>query len=99
MPAITPDFRTVSVPREQYLRKEETRIRDAALPIHNSDPTVAVHSNILFKIEEDIEVFETAETIHRNAGRHTQADEHKRRAAASLQLKFHHLDQLAHLLI
>jgi hypothetical protein len=99
MPAVTPDFRAVSLPREQYLRREEIRIRDAALPIRSSDPAVAIHANCILKLEELIEVFEAAEAAHRSKGREILADGNRQRAADAMQLKFYHLDQLAHLLI
>ncbi len=99
MPAATPPFRTVSLPREQDLRKQEVRIRDAALPIHSSDPAVANHVNILFVLEDAIAMHETAEKAHRSAGRQFKAEIHRSKAADLLQIKFHPLAQLAQLLI
>jgi hypothetical protein len=89
----------VSVPREQYLLKNETRIRDLALPAKNSDPAVAVHLQIVLFQESIQDRHEVAVTANRNAHREHMARDHQAFADMAYQTKLHHLSQLASLLL
>lgn len=100
MPATVPEIRrAVPAPREQYLRQNETRIRSLALPQHTSDPSVAAHLEFVAWLEDAVDIHEIAETKHRQNGANRVAEVHRDYAAKITQIKIHHLDQLAHLLI
>lgn len=90
--------RLVSHPREQFLRKEETRIRSEALT-SKADPAVALHLS-------GIEFAEDLQDYHESVIDHFRAKNlahrippHERYQAQAFQLKLHHLDKLSHLLL
>lgn len=100
MSATMPEIlRAVPAPREQYLRQNETRIRSLALPQNSSDPTVAMHLEFVAWLEDNADIHEIAEQKHKQSGASRVAEVHRDYAAKMQQLKLHHLDQLAHLLI
>ena len=99
MPATTPTFRTVTTVREQYLRQNETRIRDAALPIHSDDPAVALHVDCILQLETVIEMHEAACTRAYSAGKSDLTERHGNALHTLFQLKLHHLSHLASLLL
>ena len=86
----------VTVPREQYLRKEEARIRSLALPAVCADPLAAKHLTALEYAEDLQDRHEVAAVANRKAAnREHVAAEHDVYAAKAMQLKFYHLDQLS----
>lgn len=85
--------------REQYLRKEETRIRSEALPVRHGDSEVNLHLNAVLGAEELIEIHEVAARRQNAQGATAVAATHHRFAALAWQLKLHHLNCLASLLI
>ena len=91
--------RLVPMPREQYLRKEETRIRSLALPARNADPTVAIHLSAVLGAEDLIDVHESAADRQAANGAIHFAEAHRRFAATAWQLKLYHLNALASILI
>lgn len=96
----TPVPRLVPLPREQYLRKEETRIRSLALPqAANADPQVQVHLFAVCAAEELIDIHEAAALRQEAQGAPHFARSHRRYATLAWQLKLFHLNQLAALLI
>ena len=88
----------VTVPREQYLRKEEARIRSLALPAVCADPLAATHLAALEFAEDLQDRHEVAANAHRTTRPHMAA-EHDIYAAKACQLKFYHLNQLSILVI
>lgn len=100
MPATVSDLRrAVTAPREQYLRQNEGKIRSLALPQNTTDPTIALHLEFVIWLEDSIDIHEIAQEKHRNAGANRVAEVHRDYAAKLAQIKLHHLDQLAHLLV
>lgn len=91
--------RLVPIPREQYLRKEETRIRSLALPSRNADPFIELHLDAVLGAEELIDIHEVAAQRQSNQGAEHFAASHRRFAAIAWQIKLHHLNQLAAILI
>lgn len=91
--------RLVALPREQYLRKEETRIRSLALPAQNTDPAVELHLNAVLGAEDLIDIHEVAAERQASQGAEHFAASHRRFAAIAWQLKLYHLSQLANLLV
>jgi hypothetical protein len=86
----------VSVPREQYLRKEEARIRSLSLPTVCADSLAAIHLTALEYAEELQDCHEVAATSNRQAtNREHMAVAHDSYAAMALQLKLYHLNQLS----
>ena len=100
MPATVPEIlQAVSVPRQQYLSQNEGRLRSLALPQNTSDPVIAKHLEFVIWLEDAVDIHEIAADKHRNAGANRVAEVHRDYARKITQIKFHHLDQLAHLLI
>lgn len=100
MPATVPEIlQAVPIPRQQYLAQNEARLRSLALPQNTSDPIVARHLEFVIWLEDSIDIHEIAATKHRNAGANRVAEVHLDYASKLVQIKFHHLDQLAHLLV
>jgi hypothetical protein len=100
MPATVPEIlQAVPVPRQQYLAQNEARLRSLALPQNTSDPIIARHLEFVIWLEDAIDIHEIAATKHRNAGASRVAEVHVDYARKIAQIKFHHLDQLAHLLV
>jgi len=100
MPTPTADIpRLVPMPREQYLRKEECRIRSLALPARSSDPVVAIHLDAVLAAEDLIDIHESAAERQRAQGANHFAESHRVFAAKAWQLKLYHLNQLASILI
>lgn len=97
--ATTPAPRLVSTSREQYLRQNEARIRSLALPQNTTDPTIALHLDAVLWLEDVTDIHEIAETKFRSNHTPHLAETHRGFIAKLTQLKLHHLDQLAHLLV
>ena len=96
---IAETIRLVPLPREQYLRREETNIRSLAMPARNSDPQVAMHLSAVLGAEDLIDIHECAANRQSAQGAHHFAESHMRFAATAWQLKLYHLNALANLLI
>lgn len=95
----TQPIRLVTTPREQYLRKEEKRIRSEAVALTQSDPLIATHLMAVQAAEELHEIHEAAAIRQHRMGAESVANVHRRLAASAWQLKLHHLHQLAGILI
>jgi len=91
--------RIVSTSREQYLRQNEARIRSLALPQNTTDPVIALHLDAVLWLEDVADIHEIAETKFRRNNTPHLAETHRGFIAKLTQLKLHHLDQLAHLLV
>lgn len=100
MPATVSEIRrAVTAPREQYLRQNEGKIRSLALPQNTADPIIAAHLEYILWLEDAVDIHEIAQEKHRNAGANRVSEVHRDYAAKLSQIKLHHLDQLAHLLV
>jgi hypothetical protein len=86
--------------REQYLRKNEVRIRNLALPQHNTDPLVELHLNAVHMAEDLEQIHASAASGYRslNTAPH-RVQIHEHHAAAANQIKLYHLDKLATILL
>lgn len=91
--------RLVAAPREHYVRQNEARIRDLALPAKTADPIVATHLAAVLMAEDIEDRHRAAVESHRTARRETLARDHERYVAMAVQLRLHHLSQLASILI
>ena len=91
--------RLVTHPREQYLRKEECRIRSLALPARNADPAIAIHLNAVLGAEDLIDIHEAAAKRQASQSAPHFSEVHRRLAAVAWQLKLYHLNALASHLI
>lgn len=89
----------VAVPREQYLRKEENRIRSLADAAATSDLAVELHRNAVLFAEDLIDVHESAAARQASQGADHFAESHRRFASQAWQLKLYHLNQLSAILI
>lgn len=98
MNAVIDIQRIVSHAREQYLRKEETRIRSEALNA-KTDPAVLMHLTGI-EFAEDLQDYHESVISHfREKNLPHRIPPHERYQAQAFQLKLHHLDKLAHLTI
>lgn len=95
----TQPIRLVTTVREQYLRKEENRIRSEAVSLSQSDPLVSTHLMAVQSSEELHEIHEAAAIRQDRMGAVGIGDVHRRLAGVAWQLKLHHLHQLAGILI
>ena len=91
--------RLVTLPREQYLRKEEARIRSLSLPARNSDPIVETHLCAVLGAEELIDIHESAAIRQSAQGARHFAEAHTRFASIAWQIKLYHLNALSNLVI
>ncbi len=91
--------RLVATSREQYLRKEECRIRSLALTASRLDPQVRIHLDAVLGAEELIDIHDSAAQRQAAQGAHHFADTHRRFSALAWQLKLLHLHTLASTLI
>ncbi len=91
--------RLVTLPREQYLRQQETRIRSEAARLERGDPIIAAHLQAVLSAEDLHDYHLTAENHFEGKGDRARTERHERLKDASLQLKLHHLDQLANLIL
>ncbi|MEI6654773.1 MAG: hypothetical protein WCP45_08400 [Verrucomicrobiota bacterium] len=98
-PATIEPPRLVALPREQYLRKEEARIRSLSLPARNSDPQVETHLSAVLGAEELIDIHESAAIRQAAQGAKHFADAHKRFASIAWQIKLYHLNALSNLVL
>jgi hypothetical protein len=88
--------RLVKAPREAFLRKNECQIRSQALPL-KSDPEISLHLSAVEMAEDIFDIHEIAGGKMAAQGRTAWVKIHERHAAAALQFRLYHLDQLAHL--
>jgi len=91
--------RLVTLPREQYLRRDETRIRSEAGRLQHGDPAIAAHLNAVLSAEDLHDYHLAAEEHFEGKRDRARTERHQRLKDQSLQLKLHHLDQLAHLIL
>lgn len=88
----------VSHPREQYLRKEETRIRSAAIAILASGPDTNLRASLdaVLHAEDLYEIHAETAKYYTQRGQTMRTATHTRYAAQAHQLKLRALDQLSH---
>lgn len=90
----------IPVPREQYLVKNEGRIRDQALPLRNNgDPTIAKWLNGVLAAESLFDIHDLTARKYAETDRPARSEMHARFAHDANQLKLSCLDQLAHLVL
>lgn len=92
----------VNVTRQQFLTKEETRIRSLAsnvLASKNPDPAVRRWLNAVLYAEDINDIHDIAREKYERTGPPHHAESHASWAAQAAQLKLLALDQLAHLLL
>lgn len=102
MPA--PDLQTprlVSAPREQYLRKEETRIRSAAIAMLAGGPSPDIRAALdaVLHAEDLYDIHDVTATFYGQRGQVTKNENHTRYATQAMQLKLRSLDQLSFLVL
>jgi hypothetical protein len=85
----------VPVAREQFLRRDEGRIRSAALLAEKTDPVIKTHLAIVLMAEDLQDVHEAATNRFQNTGHAAFAEAHKRFAQQAIQIRLHHLDRLS----
>ncbi len=89
--------RLVSMPREQYLRQQETKIRSDAGRLIHSDPAINNHLSAVLSAEDLYEFHSAVEEAFLERTDH-RAARHGRFKEMAHQLKLHHLDQLSNLI-
>jgi hypothetical protein len=92
----------VSHPREQYLRKEEGRIRSLAsglLASGSPDPTINAELTDIIDAEDMHDLFEVTADYYRDKGVSHREAIHRRHAEAAARFKLRALDRLAHLVL
>ena len=102
MPA--PDLhppRLVSQPREQYLRKEEPRIRSVAIAMLAAGPSPDIRAALdaVLYAEDLHDIHDETAKFYALRSQPVRVETHSRYAAQALQLKLRALDQLSHLVI
>jgi hypothetical protein len=87
--------------REQYLRKEESRIRSAATTIlaGGPDPGIRAALDAVIYAEDLHDIHDVTAAYYRDRGIAHKDRTHVRYAASAWQLKLRALDQLAHLVV
>lgn len=102
MPATAPITPLISHTREQYLRKEETRIRSLAsniLATGSPDPSIRAALDAVIYAEDLHDIHDVTAKFYSAKEIPHRAENHQRYAAKAWQLKLRALDQLAHLVI
>lgn len=98
MPSATDIHQLVTTSREQYLWKQETRIRESARTAKD-DPAISRHLTAVESAEDFVDYHEAVISHFRKHDQTHRIPPHERYLANARQIKLHHLDQLAHLLI
>lgn len=91
--------RLTTHPRETYLRQNETKIRSDAGRLANQDDAIVKHLAGVEMAEDLFDYHEAVIAHFRKAGTNHRIPPHERYLAQAFQLKLHHLDQLAHLIL
>jgi hypothetical protein len=91
----------VSHAREQYLRKEEGRIRSAAagLQAAGADPTITAELDDIIAAEDLFDLHDVTADYYREKSVPHREKIHRRHAAEAARFKLRALDRLAHLVI
>lgn len=91
----------VSLPREQYLRKEEARILSLAGQHGRTDPQIKLHHNAAIFAEDLYELHMACIEVFERRGdeQKHRIERHQRFADQAFQLRLLHLDHLANLLV
>jgi hypothetical protein len=102
MPA--PDLQTprlVSAPREQYLRKEETRIRSAAIAMLAAGPSPDIRAALdaVLHAEDLYDIHDETAKFYQQRSQPVRVETHTRYASQAMQLKLRSLDQLSFLVL
>ena len=95
MPNTTHPVRLVTTTREQYLRKEENRIRSEAVALCQSDPLIAKLLSAISKAEEFYEHHDVTAIRQDRIDATALSNYHRRLTSAAWELKLYFLDQLA----
>lgn len=99
MPAHHETQRLIPMPREQYLRQQETRIRSDSARLAPTDPAINNHLNAVLYAEELHDFHSAATDIFQQRADNHRTLRHTRLTEIAHHLKLHHLDQLAHLIL
>ena len=91
--------RLTTHPRETYLRQNETKIRSDAARFAKDDPALVKHLSAVEMTEDLCDYHEAVIAHFRKTGTTHRVPPHERYLAQAFQLKLHHLDQLAHLIL
>lgn len=91
--------RLVAVTREQYLWQNEARITAAALIAAAADPLISRHFAAVSMAEGLVDVHDAAAIRQATLGADKIAMFHQSFATDARQLKLHHLDHLANLVL
>lgn len=93
--------RLISPPREQYLRKEETRIRSAAIAMLAAGPSPDIRAALdaVLHAEDLFDIHDVTATFYGQRGQVARNENHTRYANQAMQLKLRALDQLSYLAI
>jgi len=91
--------RLVPMPREQYLRQQETRLRSEAARLEKEDPSIACHLAAVLFAEDLHDYHSKAEDHFEEKGDRARTERHTHLKDQALQIKLHHLNQLASLII
>lgn len=91
--------RLTAHPRETYLRQNETKIRSDAGRMAKDDSTIARHLSAVEMAEDLGDYHDTVIDHFRGKGLAHRIPPHERYKEQAFQLKLHHLDQLAHLIL
>lgn len=91
--------RLTSHPREIYLRQNETAIRSDAARLAKGDPSIKRHLDAVEMTEDLADYHDTVIEHFRAKELKHRIPPHERYKAQSFQLKLHHLDQLANLIL
>jgi len=91
--------RFIQHPRETYLRQNEGRIRSEAARLAKNDPTISKHLSFVEFMEDDVDYHETIIEHFKKHDTPHRIPPHETYRQRSLQVKLHHLDQLANLIL
>jgi|JFJP01.1.fsa_nt_gi hypothetical protein len=91
--------RIVAHTREVYLRQNEARIRSDAARLAKSDPSIKRHLDAVEMAEDLGDYHETVINHFRDKKLNHRIPPHERYRDQTFQLKLHHLDQLANLIL
>lgn len=91
--------RLTTHPRETYLRQNETKIRSDAARLAKDDPAISKHLSAVEMTEDLADYHDTVIEHFRAKDARHRIPPHERYKIQAFQLKLHHLDQLANLIL
>ena len=91
--------RLITHPRETYVRQNEGRIRSEAARLGKNDPAIAKHLAAVEMAEDLFDYHDAVILFFQKSAATHRVPPHERYKAQTFQLKLHHLDQLATLIL